>query len=156
MSRRILSRAIVLFLAAGAVFVLWPRPALITHENMTHIREGMPRAEVERILGGLPGDYRTAPTFENPNNPRCGGEIDPQASHIERQSGIDRYYSLGPDNDHFRDQGFWFGDEGFVSVTFTGGVVESRYFEQTEMKEQGPFDNFVWRARRQWGKWFPE
>lgn len=150
MSRRMLFRASGLVLAGVALFVLWPRTSQVTPENLTLIREGMTRAEVEKVLGGPPGDYRTGPTLEDPDNPRCCGLIDPQASAVERLSGIDRYARLDPD--HIRDQGDWFGDDGFISVLFTRGVVEEKYFIRTEMRQQNPLANLLWRVKRQWRK----
>jgi outer membrane protein assembly factor BamE (lipoprotein component of BamABCDE complex) len=60
--RRILivQAGLVVALFATVVLLLWPRPDLITRENIERIREGMSREEMEAILGA-PGDYRTRP-----------------------------------------------------------------------------------------------
>jgi hypothetical protein len=61
MRRRTLLAALAglaVVVAAGA-WLLWPRQDRITPENLDRIELGMTRAEVEAILGGPPGDYRT-------------------------------------------------------------------------------------------------
>jgi hypothetical protein len=66
MSRRkrvfLLSLPVALVLLGLAVFRLWPRTTVITPESFAHLRVGMPRAEVEGILGGPPRDESSGPS----------------------------------------------------------------------------------------------
>jgi hypothetical protein len=119
---------LAVMVAAGAV-VGWPRANRVTWENYDRIREGMTRAEVEAILGP-PGDYRTGPTIA-----LNGSVIAPYGS---------------------RHQGDWVGNEGFIGVVFDSGVVEHKYFYRTVKREQSPLGNLLWRAERQWHRWFLE
>jgi hypothetical protein len=89
----------------------------------------MTRAEVEAILGP-PGDYRNGPTIA-----LNGSVIAPNGS---------------------RHQGDWVGNEGFIGVVFDSGVVKHKYFYRTVKREQSPLENLLWRANRQWHRWFPE
>jgi hypothetical protein len=147
-------------LAGAAALALWPRADRVTRANFDRIRVGMSRAEVEAILGP-PGDYRTGRTKEesDPLDPPCF-DID------ETAFNADAYYGLGPDG--IWDQAFWFGNEAYIIVVFKSGVVSesrdprrvgiggSKSFVRTVKLEQGPLENLLWRAKRQWRKWFPE
>ena len=54
--------AVFLLLAGALLPALHPPPQKVTEANSERIKPGMTRAEVEAILGGPPGDYRTRPT----------------------------------------------------------------------------------------------
>jgi hypothetical protein len=117
--------------AVGTV-VLWPQPpSRITRENFVRVCAGMSRAEIEAILGPS-GDYRTGPT---------------------------RYYIDGPWEGIDRDlphDAFWWFDDGTLDVEFGRGAVRARWFFPAYRLDQGPFDWFLWRAKRQWHRRFPE
>ena len=66
MSRRVLLRSLVLVIALGAVaFLFWPasRDSRVTRVNFERIQDGMTEAEVNTLLGGPPGEYRSEPGF---------------------------------------------------------------------------------------------
>ena len=83
--------------------MLWPRPDRITRENYERIRVGMSSAEVEAILGGPPGDYRTVRT-EDEMYPRCF-DLDAMAWHVECDRDFEAYR-----------EPMWFGNQGIIRV----------------------------------------
>jgi hypothetical protein len=139
---------LAVLVAAGA-FVSRLRPDRITQENVDRIRAGMTRAEVEAIFSGPPGDYRTVWT-KTADKDFCYGDVDDMA----REFG--KYTEFRADGSSDRYQGDWVGNEGFVGVVFESGVVQFLYSRRTVRIEQSPIDNLLWRAKRQWRKWFPE
>lgn len=65
----------------------------------------------------------------------------------------------------------WIGTEGIIRIESNSGVVagetrgligaptltiRSVHFISTARREQSPFGYLLWRAKRQWRKWFPE
>jgi hypothetical protein len=117
---------------AARVIVLWQQPDRITRENCDRIREGMTRAEVEAILGP-PGDYTTWPT-DITRWPR----------------GTD--WRMG---DLFAE---WRGDEGRILVLLDqdDGLVHSDgIFAPSSPRQVNPLYALIWRAKRQWHRWFP-
>jgi hypothetical protein len=126
-----------LAVVAAGVVVLWPRPApeRITRENYDRIRAGMTRAEIETILGP-PGDYTTAPiegvrvassTFSAP-----GSEI----AYLESR---------------------WLSDTAQAVVWFDySGRANRGYYAPMRIKDETLWSRFLWRAKRQWHRWFPE
>jgi hypothetical protein len=131
-------------IAAGAV-VLWPQtePNRITSENCDRIKEGMSRAEVETILGP-PGDYRTGPTQ---------GVVQWELNGERKLNGERTTW-----HDQCSNYSAWVGDTGWVKVEFNNRdatVWASDFFESKRIA-QHPLDNLIWRAKRQWHRWFPE
>jgi hypothetical protein len=113
-------------IAAGVV--VWPRPLWATRANYDRIRdrEGIvTRAEVEAILGP-PGDYRTVLTSDS--------GVPLQQSNCES----------------------WVVNEGHVLVWYYDDDVVSSWalFPAVAVK-QTPLENLLWRAKRQWHRWFP-
>jgi hypothetical protein len=94
---------------------------------------------VEAILG-LPGDYATVP-FENGS----GVEVDPSDVY----SKVVRTFSAGE---------CWCGNDCLIFIAFDGsnGRVVGSSFMQPRKLDQSPVDNLLWRAKRQWHRWFPE
>jgi hypothetical protein len=133
MRRRTLLVALVGLAVVGAagVVVLWPRTERVTRENFDRIRKGMTRQEVEALLGP-PEVYSTGPTT-----------TDGPAVH--------RFFDVG-DTPH---GSVWETDTAIVQVTLAGSVMYAEYHPLAR-QEQGPFDNLLWRAKRQWHCWFPE
>jgi hypothetical protein len=137
-------RTLLVVLAALAVVVavgtvlLWPRAERVTLENHTSIRSGMTLPEVEAILGGPPGDYRTSPTqfeFGDPSF-RC------RRSHL-RGTGVSEEH--------------WECDTLALLVRFSDeGTVRCVCPIPTARRAGGKFDAICWRAKRQWHYWFPE
>jgi hypothetical protein len=152
----------VLF-AAGA-FVLWPREDRITRENFNRIREGTTRAEVESILGGPPGDYRTIRTEDAGEGPAAwAGDLDWYAARRASHAGASGYSPLDSvehDPDLPNDApllGTWFGNEGYVLIVFVSDAVDvdGKNFYRTVNKDNSPLDNLLWRAKCLWHRWFP-
>ena len=122
-------------IAAGVV-VLWPRPASerITRENYDRIRAGMTRAEIETILGP-PGDYTTAPTE--------GVRV---ASSTFSAPGSEIAYL----------ESRWLSDTAQAVVWFDySGRANRGYYAPMRIKDETPWARFLWRAKRQWRRWFP-
>jgi hypothetical protein len=120
--------------SAVGVVVLWPRPpSRITRENLHRIREGMSRAEVEAILGP-PGDFSTGP------------------AEYGRHLVIE-----GDQSDFCVDRDWcWATDEGGTFVEFdVHGRVRSCSFISGQRAKQTFAENLLWRAKRQWHRWFP-
>jgi hypothetical protein len=123
--------AVVLLIAAGA-FVAWPPPPRVTRENFDRLQEGMTPAEAKAILGP-PGDYTTGPCFEHPFGP--GGH----------SGDLTLPYHL-----------LWTTDTLYVHVCYgDAGKVAGLAWGIPHRQEQSPLENLVWRAKRQWRKWFP-
>jgi hypothetical protein len=130
MRKRTLLVALAALAVVGAagVVVLWPRADRITEANLERIKEGMSRAEVDAILGGPPGDYRTGPT----------------------EPGRRTVFTLGPPPER------WLADAGVAYVSFDdAGRVQDLHFSPNEPADIGPFDKLIWRLQRQWHRWFP-
>jgi hypothetical protein len=132
--------------AAGAV-VLWPEPpSRITRENFDRIREGMTQAEVEAILGP-PGDYRT----------RLGDTKYQQGW----QTDVDEYEdpTIATWNRLLHGGGVsvadWVGDTIWVQVFANDARVVARAFGFERRRNGHALDNLLWRAKRQWHRWFP-
>ena len=120
--------------AAGVV--LW-RPQQgdrITFENFARIEEGMSQEEVEAIIGP-PGDYRTGP---------ARSDVSPK--------GVD----WGLFNPFLKSRAQWNGDTAEITVQFhrrKGAVFAC--CDGVSRAEQSALDNLLWRAKRQWHRWFP-
>jgi hypothetical protein len=121
----------------AVVVVLWPREDRITEENCFRIHTGMTPTEVEAILGP-PGDYRTMPTILGSSRipyPPVGVVNRDAASEWRR----------------------WDGDTASLSVAFDSQrKVLNTYYVPNGSLDQGPLDTLLWRAKRQWQRWFPE
>jgi hypothetical protein len=132
----------LLVLAGVGAFVLWPRAPRVTRENFDRIKEGMTRAEVEAILGP-PGDYSSGPT-----------KWGPLQIHEKLITKSYPWMSSRPGPDVSRRDS-WNEDEALISVSYFCGDVVVKDFVRCEREPQPPLDNLLWRARRQWRKWFP-
>jgi hypothetical protein len=96
----------------------------------------MSHRDVQAILGP-PGDYTTR-AVEFPD----GHVISPWHLVSARESA-----------DSLSD---WLTGAGRVSVAFDGdGKVVRRGIDTGTPVKQGPLENLLWRAKRQW-RWFPE
>jgi hypothetical protein len=137
MPRRKLIAAVGLtVLFAAAAFALWPRTDRITRENFGRIQKDMSLAEVKALLGS-PGDYRTRPTTYQ--------------EHFLEPPRLAYRMAGHPDVDIKK----WEGDTGDIEVAFRDGETTAAFYA-TEPVNQGPLDNFLWRAKRLWRRWFPE
>jgi hypothetical protein len=122
--------------AVAGVVVLWrpPQGDRITFENFARIEEGMSQEEVEAILGP-PGDYRTGPVRS---------DVSPK--------GVD----WGLFNPFLKSRARWNGDTAEITVQFhrrKGAVFAC--CDGVSRAEQSALDNLLWRAKRQWHRWFP-
>jgi hypothetical protein len=141
--------ALAVLVAAGVV-VLWPRADRITEENCGRIHEGMTPTEVEAILGP-PGDYRSGPT----KHPLM------HATQTEKGQTMPISFLYLDEIEAPKIQGEttqkWLSDHGDVHVYYDStGFVRGRTFWSAQPKPQGLLDNLLWRAQRQWHRWFPE
>jgi hypothetical protein len=127
-------------LVAVGAFVLWPREDCVTRKNCDRICEGMTWTEVEAILGP-PGDYSTG-LLRGPHG--C-----PQSSYHDLAMLISEVAEGGA---------LWLSDTGQAEVWFDnrGRVVDDPFINECAREPQGPLDNLLWRAKRQWRRWFPE
>jgi hypothetical protein len=141
-------------LVAFFVFMLWPQSSRITYEGFNRIEGGMSRADVKSILGP-PGDFRTRPT-RGASVTVGGVSMSPLA--VEKYDDLhtfDRAEALEAQITETTEE--WWSDSVFISVLYSraGSVVQASCWNLDSPK-QSPFDNLVWRAERQWRKWFPE
>jgi hypothetical protein len=106
----------------------------ITKEQVDRIQRGMGYVEVEAILGCPPGDYTTQPIVF----PATEGQSNLVLNRRE--------------NCHQ-----WVCDSGMTFVWFDpeGRSVEKAFYPAIGMGGD-PFSKLLWRAKRQWRKWFPE
>jgi hypothetical protein len=135
--------------AAGA-FVLWQRPERVTKENYDRMQLGMTHIEVEAILGP-PGDYRSGlgeagwykewipdpdPIYSPPSWNRVSTPTD------------------APENGGLWAR--WLSDsfQILIVVDESGQVMHKEGYPRR--RTQGQVDALVWRAKRQWRRWFPE
>jgi SmpA/OmlA family protein len=142
--------AVLAVLAVGA-FVLWPRPNPITQENCDRIREGMSRAEVVAILGP-PGDYRTGQTADPV--PLYYRSDRPTPAEYAK-AAYDRENVFVSRNGDGWERLIWLGDEGDIFVWFRRDGVSSHGLVYSNKVTQTPLQNFLWRAKRLWHRWFP-
>jgi hypothetical protein len=136
-------------IAAGVV-VVWPKASRVPTENCDRIERGMNRQEVEAILGP-PGDYRSGPTQHSLMHATWTEEGQSMPISFLYLDGID------PPTIHGEAPHAWLGDHGDADVYFdSAGLVTGRTFWSAQPKPLGAFDKLVWRAKRQWHRWFRE
>jgi hypothetical protein len=149
-TRLVALAGLAVVVAVGAV-VLWPRAERVTQANYDRIHKGMTCAEVEALLGP-PGDYRTG-LGETGFVPPDGN-----TQHIywipDSPDLCDPPPKLWTD-----DPLLWVGWESdsfgiSIAVDDSGSVVDK--LAAPRRTTQGPLDDLLWRARRQWRRWFPE
>jgi hypothetical protein len=140
---------------AVATVVLWPRSSSrITRENFARIKQGMSRGEVEAILG-TPGDYRTG-TGED-----LAAGSEGRSGYPEDESVRDGdWLVVEPDGSMMDSLGpryVWISDTAQVQLRFDeDGRLIDRSFDPRRRLYQPPLENLLWRAKRQWHRWFPE
>ena len=154
MRRRTLLVALagLVVVVAACVVVLSPtQPNRITQENCDRIKVRMSRAEVEAILGP-PGDYRTRlgeskRKFDQSWNP------DPAdyGSVATWRSFDDHGNPLAPVS-----VGIWISDSIRIDVYILDPSGRVMRTETQARRSAGTLDNLLWRAERQWHRWFPE
>jgi hypothetical protein len=142
--RKLLGVLVGLAVLAGGAFVLWPRTDRLTRENFDRIKEGMSFAQVEAILGP-PGDYTTAPELKKKLN-----LAEYKNCYADRDclGGVETLDSMDP-------LACWESDSVQVFISFPQGIVSTKDFFVTSREQQTPAENLLWRAKREWRKWFP-
>jgi hypothetical protein len=123
--------AIILVLVGTLLPVLFPGPSQVTKENAERIKKGMSRAEVEEILGGPAGDYRTVPT---------------KPSHCVLRSFPQLSFGIAE----------WVGNDGTVFVEFDSksGEVTWSGFTLEKAEPVSALDLARWRLSRWWERMF--
>jgi hypothetical protein len=121
---------------AAAVFVLWPRPDRMTRESFGRIRVGMNRAGVEDIVGPS-GDFRTRPVQYSLGE--AGSSWGEPTVSFDNNRTIAWMTNEGP---------------GLVRLDPVGQVSKIHYTPARPYK-QSAWDGLLWRAERQWHRWFP-
>jgi hypothetical protein len=139
MRRRTLLVALAgLAVVAAGVVVLWPGRDRVTPENFDRVRAGMTRAEVDAILGP-PGDYTTAPT---------------EGVRVTRSKDYPTFRAPGSESAYL--QSCWLSDTAQAVVWFDySGRANRGYYAPMRIKDETPWARFLWRAKRQWRRWFP-
>jgi len=155
MRRRTLLVVLVVLavLVAAGVVVLWPREDRITREKFDRICEGMSRAEVEAILGP-PGDYSSGPLQYARTSLYAFFSSGPHPT--------DDFVLSSPLKIKMRDERTqvdrveWRTDRQIATVYYLpSGRVRIMGFSDVARLDQSPFANLLWRAKRQWHRWFP-
>jgi hypothetical protein len=126
--------AVVLVLAGGLIALLGPRHCPVNEAAFERIEKGMTPTEVEAILGGPQGDYRTRPPHPSPPPAACSFEYD--IVEGEPSPAVGR----------------WRGDEGVAVVCYAAGIVEERAFFRAPPHSPGLVELARWRL----GKWWEE
>jgi hypothetical protein len=127
---------LVLVVLAVVGFVAWRQPLPVTADSCAQVRQGMSRAEVESLLGP-PGDYTTGPVLSIP--------LDWQIWGVKSDGGLGRLPTLQ-----------WHGDAGTIFIAFGSNKVVNKHFEPAQLQHQSLLENLLWRAERQWRRWFSE
>ncbi len=151
--RKLLATAGLVLTLAGA-FALWPRADRITQKNCDRIREGMSQQEVYAILGP-PGDYRIVQTVD-PVPLYYRSDTPTPAEYA--QAAYDREHVFVLRNDYGPvplERLNWLGDDGDIFVWFGPKGVWSHGMVHSDKVAQTPLENLLWRAKRQWKRWFP-
>jgi hypothetical protein len=94
----------------------------------------MTPADVQAILGP-PGDFRTGPTEER-------GAHDFAYLRATKVSAAPPMYG-----------GYWHCDSATILVLIDPESLITKHHWPCRLK--GPFDTLLWRAKRQWHRWFP-
>jgi hypothetical protein len=131
----VMRKLLIGLLAAGLVLggmllaLVMPRHCPVTRAACGRIQEGMTQAEVEKILGVPPGDYRTRP-------------VRPFVLIVEGGWCMVR-----------GSFAHWMGDEAELDVCFDGGVVVLLTFTPLEPADVGPVAIATWRLKRLKERW---
>jgi hypothetical protein len=118
-----LAAALLLLGALPPLAMPWRCP--VNRAAYDRIEVGMTPAQVQAILGGPPGDYRTRLVM---TNLKSGGGLP---------------WSV------------WQGDEGEVWVSFEGGVVRYTAFREAVPSDADLADLVLWRLERLAGRFLP-
>ena len=138
---------------AAGVVMLWPWEDRVTRYNYDRIQIGMSLADVEAILGS-PGDYRTGLgetgiLVGQGSTEAMVWTIDPATDLVPK---LPNWSAIPDDQRLWAD---WLSDSFVIDIAVdeSGSVVEKIGWPRRTTK--GRLDNLLWRAKRQWLRWFP-
>jgi hypothetical protein len=133
--RKLLVALAGLAVVGAAGTVLWPRPIPpgAIWENVERVEDGMKLAQVEAIIGP-PGDYRTGPSSL---------DLEWVSAGVIVLVG-ERQYA-------------WAYDDYLLTTRCdaSGPLGPMMYRVLVPPAEQDSLGKVVWRANRQWHRWFP-
>jgi hypothetical protein len=150
---------------SGALLALagaWHCP--VSEASSRQIKKGMTQAEVEKILGGRPGDYRTLPPDDFlPEKEFDLTDIDRGEDLLgafpwdDRENVVITERADGVAEIRYGDQEEWLGDQGTVVVTF---AIKRRHvltvgFRPGQPKPCGLPEVVMWRLKRLKERWLP-
>jgi hypothetical protein len=156
--------AVVALVVAGVMLLRDPPAPRLTRANADKLHYGMTGAEVEALLGP-PGDYRTGTTDSNAppgkvrwidlygDKPRPSPEIWIGWNHYVWESDevtVQIQFDDEPDK-----QGVIYPKKARWP-DLAANNIKVAVCEGMTRQEQSALDNFLWRLKRQWRKWFPE
>jgi hypothetical protein len=115
-------------------------------EHFEQIRDGMTRDEVYAVVGP-PGDYSSGPLMNMASifacnaSPRDAEDFLPPSTETVTGEIVKRVE--------------WRTDNAIASVFFRPtGEVRDKYLSTVSRIGQTPVENLLWRAKRQWRRWF--
>jgi hypothetical protein len=115
-------------------------------EHFDRIRDGMTRDEVCAVVGP-PGDYSSGPLMDAASLIACNGG--PRDAEDYRPPSTDT--ATG----EIVERVEWRTDNAIASVFFRPtGEVRDKYLSAVWRIGQSPVENLLWRAKRQWRRWF--
>jgi hypothetical protein len=130
-------------IVAAVVVGMWPSRDRIAAARQ--ITAGMYRSEVEALLGP-PGDYTTGPG--RPTSDDAEYLLDARAAFYKPSQYEPLWLSRATE--------WWLCDIGRIGVCFDrDNKVEVVILRPFTRYHQGPLEDLLWRAKRQWHRWFP-
>jgi len=136
--RRMFLGMLALAFVAGAV---WPAPrrVVIPLDVLDRVNAGMEKRDIEELVGGPPGDYRSGPVVEIPN--RCAGVY-----WEDEDTWMVPYVTLPKCE--------WRTDRAELKMVFLkSGRVAVGSLTEMKREQVGPLDLLLWRIGRWWNSW---
>jgi hypothetical protein len=111
----------------------------------------MTRFDVELVLGGPPGDYRTRPTWGESREQAFDDFMRSSSVHDDRRVA---HWSLYDD----RLEAHWYGNGVSLVVIYNsdGTVLVADSQHVVGGPTPSVLDTWKWRLKRQWHRWFKE
>jgi hypothetical protein len=133
-------------LAVAGLAVLMAR-ALVVATLVPHSKPLITRSDFERLALGM--DARQVEAILGPS-----GDFTSRRSVGLMQDIVPCETSWPPPPRAYQE---WTTDEHYVLVGFSpdSGLVSQIEFGDTNLLRQPALDNLLWRAKRQWHRWFP-
>jgi hypothetical protein len=131
---------LVVVVAAGMVLVR-PWEDRVTRENFRRLKPRMTRAQVFAIFGPS-GDYTTGPIDIGP------GRTAVELCKVEDWIEVDYQREITRE--------IWLADGATAVVDFSrSDELLNSYLISEHRVPQTMIENLLWRAKRQWHRWFP-